>query len=425
MDVNLHDRIYDYRASEFVVASPYLDLVLSRLGRVGAYPKARIAELGLTLVGLPDVAAAARHVREQREAAGAPPPVLDEALAVRRPLERLLAEFRALIGNRFGGWVPDLGKNRVMQGLHLFPYPDFGGTGAPTTVPAGTVLAAYGTNPEAGRHARVAVLDTAIFPNDQLAGRFVTADPRSLLPDGGPEPRPWWTGHATFIAGLILRRAPAAQMEVESMLRPDGAAAIDVWEVAQKLVRYADSGVDVVNLSFGCFTVDGQPPLVLDRAIARLTPRMVVVAAAGNYGRDTSNGPTDDSLPGPETAVWPAAFPDVVAVGATGRSGDLADFSPRVPWVDLVAPGVDVTSTYLTGAVMVPDVNVPQKDVPQDFFGMAQWSGTSHAAAAVSGAIAARTVRGQRTAYQAMDDLRDGIDDPSGTGIEAAQPPRP
>jgi hypothetical protein len=370
------------------------------------------------------VAAAARQVREQREAAGAPAPVLDEALALRRPLERLLAELRTLIGNQYGGWVPDLGKNRVMQGLHLFPYPDFGGTGAPTSVPAGTLLSAYGTNWEAGRHARVVVLDTAIFPNDQLAGRYISADPRSLL-SGGDEARPWWTGHATFLAGLILRRAPAAQLEVESILRPDGAAATDVWEVARKLVRYADSGVDIVNLSFGCFTVDGQPPLVLDRAIARLTPRMVVVAAAGNYGRGASSDPTDASLPGPETAVWPAAFPDVVAVGATGRYGELADFSPRAPWVDLVAPGVGVTSTYLKGTVMVPDVNVPQKDVPQDFFGMAQWAGTSHAAAAVSGAIAARTVRGQRTAYQALDDLRDGVDDPSSTGIEAAQPPRP
>jgi membrane-anchored mycosin MYCP len=422
MDAYPHDRIYDYRTSEFVVTTRYLGLVMSYLSGSGAYQQSRAPELGLSLVTLPDVAAAARHVRSLRETAGARAPVLDEELAQRRPLERLLAELRALIGHRYGGWVPELGKNRVMQGLHLFPYPDFGGEGAPVALAPGSVLHSYADDREAGRHARVVVLDTAIFPNSQLAGRYVTADAQSLLPGADDEPRQWWTGHSTFLAGLILQRAPAAELEVESMLRADGSAAVDVWEVARRLVQYADSGADVVNLSFGCFTVDGQPPLVLDRAIARLTPRMVVVAAAGNYG---DARPDHGALPGPATPVWPAAFADVVAVGASTPSGAPAAFTPKAPWVDVLAPGVGVTSTYLAGTVMVPDPNLPQKDVPQEFFGMAEWAGTSQAAAAVSGAIAARVVRGRRTAYEALDDLREGVDDPSSTGIEAARLPRP
>jgi hypothetical protein len=74
---------------------------------------------------------------------------------------------------------------------------------------------------------------------------------------------------------------------------------------------------------------------------------------------------------------------------------------------------------------MVPDANLPSKEVPQQFAGVAQWSGTSQAAAAVSGAVAARTVRGVRTARQALGDLGDGLGDPSSTGIETAQLPQP
>jgi hypothetical protein len=422
MDASTHDRIYDYRTGEFVVATPHLGLVLSHLDGTHAHPTAHLPELGLSLVGLPDAAAAARQVRSRREAAGAPAPVLDEALAHRRPLERLLAELRALIGHRYGGWVPDLGKNRIMQGLHLFPYPDFGGQGAPTALAADTVLPTYGDDPEAGRLARVVVLDTAIYPHDRLAGRYVTADAHSLLATGDDEARPWWIGHATFLTGMILGRAPAARVEIASILRPDDSGAASLWDVARKLVAYADSGVDVMNLSFGCFTVDGQAPLVLDRAIALLTPRMVVVAAAGNYGAASQD---ERGFPGPDTPVWPAAHAAVVAVGATAEPGVPAPFSPRAPWVDLLAPGVDVTSTYLTGTVMVPDTNLPTKEVPQQFTGVARWSGTSQAAAAVSGAIAARTVRGVRTAHQALGDLGDGLGDPSSTGIETAQLPHP
>ena len=47
-----------------------------------------------------------------------------------------------------------------------------------------------------------------------------------------------------------------------------------------------DSGVQVLNLSLGCSTADGQAPMVLERAIAQLTPTMAVVAAAGNHGTD-------------------------------------------------------------------------------------------------------------------------------------------
>jgi subtilisin family serine protease len=260
-----------------------------------------------------------------------------------------------------------------------------------------------------GDRARVLILDTQVDPHPYLTGRYIANAGSLLDPTDGP--REWWTGHATFIAGLVVQRAPAVQLEIESVLT-DAGATPSAWDLAISMVRCANRDVDVFNLSFGCFTLDGEPPLVLQRAVQRLTANTVVVAAAGNYGAEK---PTGNLPPTPKTAIWPAAFEDVVAVGASRYGGERAEFSPDVPWVDLMAPGHEVESTYLTGDVALRD------KTRAPFTGMATWSGTSFAAAAVSGAIAARTVRGERTAQEALADLRAGNGGESSSGIEVAR----
>jgi hypothetical protein len=58
----------------------------------------------------------------------------------------------------------------------------------------------------------------------------------------------------------------------------------------------------------------------------------VVVAAMGND--DTTN------------PSYPAAYPDVIAVGATDSADHRASFSNRGPHIDVAGPGVGVLSTY-------------------------------------------------------------------------------
>ncbi|WP_260615393.1 S8 family serine peptidase [Microbispora sp. KK1-11] len=109
------------------------------------------------------------------------------------------------------------------------------------------------------------------------------------------------------------------------------------------------------NTTFGGHTFDDAPPLGLAEA---LTGFPAVVACAGN---------TASSRP-----FWPAALPGVVAVGAL--DGDArAGFSAYGPWVDVWAPGVGLVSSFLDYG---------------DFHGYAAWSGTSFAAAVVTGALA-------------------------------------
>jgi subtilisin family serine protease len=116
--------------------------------------------------------------------------------------------------------------------------------------------------------------------------------------------------------------------------------------------------------------------------------------------------------------MWPAAFDKVISVGACDDKGDAADFSPDAPWVDLLAPGVDVSSTYLVGEVTVKcSGHDGGHGGPVDFDGFAVWSGTSFAAATVSGVIAAELAAGnsvrptlrvlrERLAHGAVDGIR-------------------
>lgn len=339
------------------------------------------SELGLTRLQLAGV--------EQRAFALARRPLGDDY----RPLDAVLDELRDWFITAFGGWIPPIGKNRYLV------------NGLPETKPlAATGLAeptrhahtdvqdarlgdgsAYDTW---GRGVRVGVLDTRMYPHPALAEFNLTFQPD--LTGYGVHPV---DGHATFIAGLIFNQAPAASVEARTILADGGQA--KVWDVAKAIAGFAGAGVDVLNLSLGCRTTDGRPPLVMQRAVERLGSHTLAVAAAGNHGGTTSS---DDP-------IWPAALPTVVAVGAHDEHGDRARFSPDLPWVTISAHGTDVVSTFPYQLVS----GLPGWD---DYAGYVTWSGTSFAAARVSGRLAARMSLTGKTAQDAFGDLLDEPQDP-------------
>lgn len=222
---------------------------------------------------------------------------------------------------------------------------------------------------------RVGILDTRIFAHQDLNGRYL-AD-HSTLATEVPGSPPDQEAHATFIAGVVLERAPNATLVVDHVLNEQDVATSS-WRVATKMASFAGSGVTVLNISFGAVTEDDHPPLVLTRAVEVLNKHgVVVVAAAGNHGPSKKK-------------IWPAALHEstayVIAVGAGTNDGGQfvsAKFSPKASWVDLIAPGVDIVSTYKAS-------------------GYASWNGTSFSAAAVSGAIAYLIDSAGITAEQAV-----------------------
>jgi hypothetical protein len=314
-------------------------------------------------------------------------------------LDMLLGILRQWFADRYHGWTPTVDKNHSLDWVQGAPVKK-GAAGPPVRLDAKDPIPRFAPGSPGNRLVRVGVLDTRLFRHPALAGMY-DADSASVFESTtglfGT------AGHATFIAGLILQRAPGVRLDVRAVLSDDNATAKS-WDVAKKMVEF--SNVDILNMSFGCATHDGKPPLALARAIDLLTPKVVLVAAAGNYGEFAdSNVTSNHTGPTATTPQWPAAFADVVAVGAHGQQ---AGFSPKVPWVDCLAPGVAVTSTFLPHTVKIRwrDENDTLHVEDKDFgAGYAKWSGTSFAAANVAGAIAARMAAGNTNAHGALDAL--------------------
>ena len=190
-----------------------------------------------------------------------------------------------------------------------------------------------------------------------------------------------YTGHGTFIAGVVRTYAPRADVRLTSTFSIGGA----VFEsaLARELGRVLDWAPDVIEVSAGTRTRGNHPPLALQVFWERRLSQVggtVLVAAAGNDGD--------------RTPFWPAAFPWAVSVGALDRAASepeaaRAGFSNYGSWVDLYADGVDIVSAYPTGTYTYREP--PRTDEQADFpEGAARWSGTSFAAPQVAGLVAAR-----------------------------------
>lgn len=102
-------------------------------------------------------------------------------------------------------------------------------------------------------------------------------------------------------------------------------------------IYYAvDNRAQVINLSLGAYANDPALKAAINYAIAN---DVIVVAAAGNCG-DTSL-PECTGVPAGAVA-YPATYPDVIAVGASTSSDQIAYFSSYGQSIDVVAPGYNI-----------------------------------------------------------------------------------
>jgi hypothetical protein len=372
-----------YRSRQIVVANAHSEAVIDTLSRAGARPVVvdRGEDLGLTLLSVSNVTAATGELVDRTEPAHRAR--LPRAASA-DDLDPLLTALRAQFAGEHGGWRPTVGKNRYLGQV-------FGGDGIVNHGTGGRPSWTADDTPfpartdGAGAGVVVGLLDTPIWPHRWLAGGWV-GGPADQLPDTG-EYAPA-DGHATFLTGLILSQAPSARVLVRHVL-PAGGQGAEAWTVAKEIVRLGNSGIDVLNLSLICQTEDGDAPLTLRAAVDRVPPNVVIVAAAGNHGALSTDPVDGPPVLDPRSPAFPAALDRVIAVGASTRDGRITPFTPRdAQWVELVALGDEVVSTYLDGAVRQDDHTVDL------FTGWARWSGTSVSAALISGAIAARVKPG-------------------------------
>jgi serine protease len=166
------------------------------------------------------------------------------------------------------------------------------------------------------------------------------------------------------------------------VLRPDRSGSART--IAAGLRFAADHGARVANLSIA----GSAPSAVLGDAVRYATAKGVtIVAAAGNDGR--------------AAVSWPAAYPEVIAVGAVGRDRVRAGYSNYGSALDLVAPagaGADIETGFGP-----PDGVLGQtlRGGPASFcFCLA--ASTSAAAAEVSGVAALLIASGRATTPAAV-----------------------
>ena len=144
------------------------------------------------------------------------------------------------------------------------------------------------------------------------------------------------TGHGTQIAGVIAAATDNGlgvagvcwdcRLMVVKVTQSGGVA--NYSDIAAGVAYAAQKGAEVINLSLGGYSDSA----TLRAAVASAAQSAVVVGGAGN-----------DDL---SDAFYPAAYDDVLAVAGTTDADAKVSTSNHGSWVDVSAPGEDITTTF-------------------------------------------------------------------------------
>ncbi len=254
--------------------------------------------------------------------------------------------------------------------------------------------------PEAGKSVRVAIIDSGVAYEDREddSGQYALAPTLAGVPFVAPydfidldQHANDALGHGTHVASMIAAqsalRPVAGAVEIMPVRVLDETGLGTELALAEAIVYAADHEADVINMSLS-FPPAYFPSRVLLEAIDYAAERgVVMVAAAGNHDADG--------------VVYPAAFRDVIAVGASALARrqppehtpvwprlERAPYSNRGFLVDLVAPGGRVDRDVL-GNGMPDGILAESFDGDPLELGPMLYAGTSQAAAHVTGVAAA------------------------------------
>jgi len=158
-------------------------------------------------------------------------------------------------------------------------------------------------------------------------------------------------GHGTGVAGILAAAqnglgligvAPKVKVWSVKMLDRDEQGSIS--DLIEGIEWAIERGAQIISMSLG--TPDDNPALREAVEAAQVAGKLLI-AASGNKG---------------PRVLYPAAYPQVMAVAATDKSDQRAWFSNMGPEVEIAAPGTDLLSTGLEGKYQI--VNGTSFSVP-------------------------------------------------------------
>ncbi|MGQ0779260.1 MAG: type VII secretion-associated serine protease mycosin [Pseudonocardiales bacterium] len=223
-----------------------------------------------------------------------------------------------------------------------------------------------------GRGQVVAVIDSGVSRHPRL-------NPEDRLIDGGDyiENRSGLydcDGHGTAVAGIIAAApdtvtrfvgvAPSAKLlsirqgssfysvQLRSTNGEEFRSPLagDTISMAHAVVCAVQHGATVINISeAACFPAEPNQVNALDLQAAvhyAVEQNVVVVVAAANTGKECQPNTPGRLI----TISSPGWFDDdVLAVAATDKNDEVAEFSMHGPWVDVAAPGTGAVSLDIVG----------------------------------------------------------------------------
>lgn len=186
---------------------------------------------------------------------------------------------------------------------------------------------------------KVAVLDSGVDGNhEDISSRVVArANFSSSSTQPGEVIAEDHYGHGTHMTGTVAAIAdngvgvagvcPKCTILAGKVLNDSGVGSSS--SLANGIDWAVNNGAKVINMSLGV-----RASRTLEAAVNNAWSKgVVLVAAAGNGGN--------------QAQIYPAGYPNVIAVAATDNNDVKASFSTYgASWVDIAAPGVNVYSTF-------------------------------------------------------------------------------
>ncbi|MYU30405.1 S8 family serine peptidase [Streptomyces sp. SID7810] len=189
-----------------------------------------------------------------------------------------------------------------------------------------------------GKGVKVAVIDSGVNAKTSSLKGQVLADevPKSVAYRATED----YDGHGTTIAELIAGTgaggglkglAPGAKIvpyrvKFEDLKGGEGELS-KTPEPAEAIRAAADTDAKIINMSFGAQGPSSKEKAAIEYAASK---GKLLIAAVGNDGRKSG-----------DTIGYPAAYPYVVGVAASDKTGTVSEFSSSGGYVDFAAPGQD------------------------------------------------------------------------------------